>query len=259
MMKKRFILPFLQGIAALLGAFLLFFSFLPMANNRLNVGMMIGILLGLALVAFAFFYSSLEKLFQKIRQTKLWVPFLTFLLICAVGLAFFAGSVACVVSGIYDREETCGTVIVLGCLVEGEEPSPLLRARINRAADYLSRHPESVCVASGGMGDGESITEAACIKRELIRLGIEDNRIFEENRSTNTRQNIAFSKEIIERESLSQKVAVVTNDFHVFRGRLLARQADLDACGIAAYCGISSRVCYVLREACGLLYYLFFE
>lgn len=249
----------LRWLFAILGAFLLVFSILPMSFNRLNVGMLVGILLGLSLLILAFLWDTLGRLLRKILKSKLRIPVITFGLICGMGLALFAASVGLVVSGIYCREESSDTVIVLGCLVDGDKPSPLLRYRIESAADYLKRYPDSLCIVSGGKGNGENITESSCMKEELIKLGIDEQRIYEEDKSTNTKENIAFSAKIIEEKGLGRKTAIVTNDFHVFRGRMLARQAGLDACGIAAKCGISSRVCYVLRESCGLIYYLFFE
>ena len=57
------------------------------------------------------------------------------------------------------------TVVVLGCQVFPDgHPSLMLRGRINAAYDYLSAHPDAVCVASGGMDDSEPITEAQCIR-----------------------------------------------------------------------------------------------
>ena len=51
------------------------------------------------------------------------------------------------------------TVVVLGCQVFPDgHPSLMLRGRINAAYDYLSAHPDAVCVASGGMDVCEPIT-----------------------------------------------------------------------------------------------------
>ena len=52
------------------------------------------------------------------------------------------------------------TVVVLGCKVNGEEPSLMLRRRLECAMEYLAENPQADCVVSGGMGDNESYTEA---------------------------------------------------------------------------------------------------
>ena len=65
--------------------------------------------------------------------------------------------------------EDC-TVVVLGCQVSANgEPTVMLRDRIDAAYDYLTAHPESRCVASGGQNDNEPISEAACIRDTLTR------------------------------------------------------------------------------------------
>ena len=73
--------------------------------------------------------------------------------------------------------EDC-TVVVLGCQVSASgEPTVMLRDRIDAAYDYLTAHPESRCVASGGQNDNEPISEAACIRNTLAARGIDPDRI----------------------------------------------------------------------------------
>lgn len=69
-------------------------------------------------------------------------------------------------------------MVVLGCQVSASgEPTVMLRDRIDAAYDYLSAHPESRCVASGGQNDNEPISEAACIRNTLAARGIDPDRI----------------------------------------------------------------------------------
>lgn len=60
------------------------------------------------------------------------------------------------------------TVIVLGCEVDKTKPSVMLQARIDAAYAYLSSHPNTICIASGGMDDEEQMTEAQCIRDTLV-------------------------------------------------------------------------------------------
>ena len=258
--KKNFSpLVLLRAVLIGLGAFLVLFSLIPLTLSLLNIGMLAGFLIGSIFLALGLFWEQAVRLWKKIRGGKFRVFATVLLCIFLAGLTVYASSVGLVISGMYAPEEDCETVLVLGCLVRGNTPSLLLRYRIDAAADYLQRHPDSVCVVSGGQGYRENITEAACMKRELMALGIAEERIFEEDRSTNTGENVRFSKEVMEREGLSTRVSIVTNDFHVFRGRMVAQKAGLEAYGIAAKSRISSRVCYTLREGIGLVFYLLFE
>ena len=119
------------------------------------------------------------------------------------------------------------TVIVLGCQVVDSEPSVMLRQRINAAYAYLAAHPEAKCIATGGKGENEDISEAACIRRELVELGIDESRIFVEDRSVNTAENMAFSAEIIRQEGLPTTLAVASDNFHQLRAGIFAARNGL--------------------------------
>lgn len=114
-------------------------------------------------------------------------------------------------------------VVVLGAKVNGRLPSRALKSRIITASSYLKENPTAKVVVTGGKGEGEEISEALCMKRELLGLGIEEKRILLEDRSTNTVENITFASKLM--EDKDSFVVVVTNDFHALRGSLLAKRA----------------------------------
>ena len=122
------------------------------------------------------------------------------------------------------------TVIVLGCQVRPDgTPSRMLRDRIQAAYDYLAVHEEAVCVASGGQNDREPTTEARCIRDELVRRGIDPGRIYLEEKSLNTRQNISYAADIIRAKGLPTEVAVASDNFHQLRAAVYARGSGLEA------------------------------
>ncbi|WP_316570056.1 YdcF family protein [Neobacillus sp. YIM B06451] len=123
-------------------------------------------------------------------------------------------------------------VIILGARVKGETPSLALQARIDAAASYLLDNPETIAIASGGMGPGEDISEAEAIKRELVWHGISETRIIMEDQSTSTYENIKFSKALLP-EGL-RKGLVVTNTFHMYRAKMIASDNGLDLGGLPA-------------------------
>lgn len=149
----------------------------------------------------------------------------------------------------------CPTVIVLGCQVRGTAPSLLLSYRIQTAADYLLAHPDAVAILSGGQGPGEDISEAACMFKGLTARGIDPARLYLEDASTTTQENLRFSKALIAREALRGPVLVVSNDFHIARALRMASDEGLAAEGLAAHSNWYSRPTYILREAIALLYY----
>jgi uncharacterized SAM-binding protein YcdF (DUF218 family) len=123
-------------------------------------------------------------------------------------------------------------LIVLGARVKGTVPSLVLKERIKTAAQYLKKNEKTIAIASGGQGPGEDISEAECIKKELLKLGINESRIRVENRSTDTYENIQFSKQYIPVDGKSG--VIVTNDFHLYRALMITKDHRLFASGIPA-------------------------
>lgn len=136
-----------------------------------------------------------------------------------------------------DPTESVDAVIVLGAGVNGERPSLALQTRIDRAAAYLKEHPDIPAVLSGGQGSGEDISEAEAMRRALVKQGIAEDRLLLEESSTNTAENFRFSKEILRNSGIDPEIdviGVVSNDFHLFRAKILASRAELTVRGIPA-------------------------
>ena len=111
-----------------------------------------------------------------------------------LGLAFFLFVEAFVVSGSFEKApEKLDCIIVLGAKVNATAPSGALSQRIDAAAAYLKANPDTLCIASGGQGQDEGISEAQCIYDNLVALGIEPERITLEDRSTDTYTNLSNS------------------------------------------------------------------
>ncbi|WHY88310.1 YdcF family protein [Neobacillus novalis] len=123
-------------------------------------------------------------------------------------------------------------IIVLGASVRGTVPSLAFASRINAAAKYLLENKDTIVIASGGKGRGEDISEAESIKRELAKQGISESRIILENRSTDTYENIDFSKKLIPKDA--KHGLVVTNTFHQYRAISIARDQGLEVQGLPA-------------------------
>lgn len=144
------------------------------------------------------------------------------------------------------------TVIVLGCKVNGTAPSIALRKRTMAAAAYLQSHPEAVAILSGGQGKDEGISEGACMKNILLAEGIDESRLYVEDRSTSTEENFAFSKEIIQANGFSTAVAVATHDYHQLRAAMIAGKYGLTPASLPATSSHWSRATFYTREVFGI-------
>ena len=143
-------------------------------------------------------------------------------------------------------------IIVLGAQMKPAGPSIVLKFRLDAAYEYLVENENTVCVVSGGQGANEPCTEAQGMYDYLVEKGIAPERILMEDKSTDTSENIAYSAEII--GGTDYDVGIVTNNFHVFRGMMLARHAGFEnACGISARSNIYFQPNNLVREFFGIL------
>lgn len=120
-------------------------------------------------------------------------------------------------------ENNADYLVVLGAQVRGTKPSLILKYRIDKAAEYLEKHPDVKVVASGGKGNDEKISEAEAIKEGLMERGIDPSRVYTEDKSTSTKENLEFSKQYLDIEH--QNIIIVTTDFHVLRAVSIAKKA----------------------------------
>ena len=193
------------------------------ASKIVNIGSVVGALVFLLLGMCALFFERIRSFLKKIRQNKLWriVTNITFGIMGAVGV--WAAVMLCLMAGYANRAPSDdATLVVLGCQVNGTRPSLMLSRRLDSAGKWLISHPDSCCVVSGGKGSNEDISEAQCMYDYLVSKGISPERIYREENSVNTEENIAFSKEVIEENGLSPEMAIVTDGFHQMRASLIA-------------------------------------
>ncbi len=139
-------------------------------------------------------------------------------------------------SAVAQSNEKVDSVIVLGAGLKGDKPTLVLQERLNYTIDYLNKNTDAIAVVSGGQGVGEIITEAEGMKRYLVAYGISESRILKEEKSTSTYENMVFSKKLYE-ETIGKKldkVMIITNDFHMFRSKHLAKRVGLEPYGISS-------------------------
>ena len=173
-------------------------------------------------------------------------------LLCA-GLIVVLALEGLVISGMHaTAPANLDYLIVLGARVNQDGPSPALNRRLNAVMAILDEHPDAVIIASGGQGADEPMSEARCIRDELVKRGVDAERILLEDQSTDTAENIAFSKALIDHPGTAS-VGIVTNNFHVWRATRLARAAGIaNAHGIAALYTGHTLFHYMIREAIGI-------
>lgn len=126
-------------------------------------------------------------------------------------------------------------IIIHGAgLIGGEVVTPLLKKRIDKAVEafHQGQNPNLKLIASGGQGPDEKISEAQAIANYLKSIHFPMDKVILEDRSTTTYENLLFSKEIAEQHIKNPRFLFVTNDYHVFRTSLYAKQIGLVGDGL---------------------------
>ena len=253
---------------------LLIFAFLLSLSNIVLVRRegfsphnLLGVLLGLVIIAGIVLLYILGK--QKASENGIENYLLTVLstafsyIFCYFECMLIATVFCAVHSKRFKVKDPMDYIIILGCSIRPDgTPTPLLQSRIDRAVSFDNEQSQkhsrrAKFIPSGGQGSDEVISEAECMKRYLVKNGIEEERIIKEDKSVNTYQNLAFSKKIIEEDCgdiNSVNVAFSTTNYHIFRGYTIAKKLGFKVKGLSAKTKYYFFPNAFLREFIGLLW-----
>jgi len=143
-------------------------------------------------------------------------------------------------------------VIVLGAQWKNSGPSYVLKKRLDKALEYLEANPDTYVIVSGGQGSDEPISEAQGMYEYLMAAGIEKERILQEDKSTSTYENLYNSAALL--DMANDRVVLVTNNFHVFRGEKIAKKmgyAHIEGLAASSYPAMLPN--NMLREFLGVI------
>ena len=197
----------------------------------LHIGMTGVCLLLLAAVLLAL------RILKKKNAPKHWSRLLTGL--TAAGMAVIFGAMGYIAvqgqDSIMAQDETPAFIVVLGAQVQGDGPSLTLKKRLDKTLTFMQEHPDKTVIVSGGQGPDEAHTEASVMARYLIEHGADASRVIEEDKASNTRENLLFSSKLAEAAGFdTSRVLIVTSDFHMCRAKYIARTLSMEPYGLAS-------------------------
>lgn len=213
----------------------------------------------LCLIAIILFYTLMPMVGLKFPGfAKITTRIVTCVLI--IGLLVVGITEAIIIKASFgDPKEQVDYMVVLGAKVNADGPSVSLWDRICAAYAYMEEHPDVIAIVSGGQGTDEPITEAECMYRELVELGIDPKRIWIEDEATSTWENLNFSLDLIEEKAGARpaKLGVLSSEYHLFRASLFAKACDVEFVGIPARTSRASQVInHFMREVAGVWHYI---
>lgn len=230
-----FVLVFSAGLCVSNIALIRHEGFSPV--NALGILLSFLMLAGDVFLFFADYYVSGSMLYVMIHE--LVISFFATLYLYFECM-LFGTVIADVIAARHEPEPDKDFIIILGCGLRADgTPTPLLRGRIDCAITFAEKQKAAtgkdvIFVTSGGQGADEVISESAAMRRYLMEQGVPESRIIEEDRSTNTLENMRYSKEKIDAVNPNGRVLFSTTNYHVFRSGLQARRVKMRALGIGA-------------------------
>ena len=152
----------------------------------------------------------------------------TALFLAAVCIYTVLCAISIVRYGHRDEAQPADCIIVLGAGTDGREPNPVFRERLNHAVTLYSAGYSDVILLTGGLTPGNEHSDAYIAGQYLLALGIPEEDILLEERSTITQENIKYAKEIMDSRGFSTAV-VVSDPLHMKRSMLMAKDYEIKA------------------------------
>lgn len=109
--------------------------------------------------------------------------------------------------------------------ITGYSAGPGILRRVEAAADLYRQGKIRKLFLSGGKGVGAPVSEAQVMQKEAIRRGVKVGDIRIEERSTSTKENIAFTRPLTQG---CRGIVGVSDDYHLARIRVLSQVAGWD-------------------------------
>jgi uncharacterized SAM-binding protein YcdF (DUF218 family) len=134
---------------------------------------------------------------------------------------------AVMLKGRRDEARAVDAIVVLGAAQYEGRPSPVLRARLDHALDLYHRGLAPVVIVTGGIGVGDTTSEAMVGRNYLARRGIPDSVIFMEARGLTTSESLHTVRAMVD-ELPGRSVLLVSDPFHMLRLSILAGRLGME-------------------------------
>lgn len=184
---------------------------------------------------------------KKLRRTA---DILQIIFVCGMGVycITFVISVIYTLCGVeYEAKTGYDGIMVYGAKVNGSVPSKSLKERLDKALEVYEKNPDAFIMVTGGQGNGEDVSEAECMKIYLMEHGVDENAIICEDKSTDTKENVRYSKKILEEKGLDgAKLVGVSSEFHIKRIKKICRTEGLSTDAVGTHTSDPARLYLML-------------
>jgi uncharacterized SAM-binding protein YcdF (DUF218 family) len=219
----------MQALIGLAGGALLVDGLWLMALDKTNFGTVLPAIIGAALLLWSFKCKAWQAfLTQSTLLTMAWRVVL-------VGFAAWLVSVLVFFTWLGTRAAPAPIVaprviLSLGSGLVNNQPTPTLVARLDEVLRLAQQYPNAQVMTTGGVGRGQTMSEAQAMANYLMSHGLAPQRLLLETRSTSTHENVQFARALLPPDT---PILITSSDFHLPRAQKIAQRAYLNVVGTA--------------------------
>lgn len=128
-----------------------------------------------------------------------------------------------------DNTSPAAAIIVMGAAQWNGSPSPVLKGRLDHAADLYEQRVAPVVIVAGGKQVGDKETQGLVSFEYLRARGIPESAIKIEVDGTNSFEELSSSAYIMNQAGLADTAVIVTDPYHAYRSVAIAEEVGLAA------------------------------
>lgn len=142
-------------------------------------------------------------------------------------LLWLASLASVLVWALEDDARKADAIIVMGAAQYQGKPSPVLRVRLDHALALWQRGLAPNVLLTGGIGEGDTVSEAEVSRAYVMARGVPDSAILLENEGRTSAQSLRAAVGILREQELHTAI-VVSDPFHMLRLEILGRRYGID-------------------------------
>lgn len=127
-----------------------------------------------------------------------------------------------------DNVRHADAIVVLGASQWNGQPSPVLKSRLDQAHDLYSKKFSEKIILTGGVSEGENISEAKVGRFYLLEKGIKEGDIFMEENGRTSKESLNEVAGIL-KEQKWNTIILVSDGFHMMRIKKMASDLGIEA------------------------------
>lgn len=122
-----------------------------------------------------------------------------------------------------EQNEKADALVVMGASQWNGRPSPALKERLDHALEIYNQGYADLIILTGGIADGDTVSESAVGRNYLVNSGIPESSILIEEKGHTTLESLEEVSRLVRQENIDT-VLFVSHGYHLFRVKKMAAE-----------------------------------